>query len=241
MEYLLLRFDAPLMSFGGICVDQINPTDRFPGRAMFTGLIGNALGWDHGETVRLDELQERLRVAARWDTEPHRIIDYQTVDLGQDHLKGTGWTTRGKPEERGVGKATVQTHIRLRHFLANGVLTAAVTVRGEGEPSLSQIASALRQPARPPFIGRKSCLPASPILLGRKEAPSLRDALRLTPLAPVTPRRPPSLITARWPAEEGRGDRDGVFFVSVYDRRDWRGNMPRGVHHYFEGPLEVLS
>jgi CRISPR-associated Cas5-like protein len=34
MDFLLLRFDAPLMSFGGVMVDQYGPTDRFPGQSM---------------------------------------------------------------------------------------------------------------------------------------------------------------------------------------------------------------
>jgi CRISPR-associated Cas5-like protein len=40
MDILLLRFDAPLMSFGGVMVDQHGPTDRFPGLAMLTGPAG---------------------------------------------------------------------------------------------------------------------------------------------------------------------------------------------------------
>ncbi|HOK07781.1 MAG TPA: type I-E CRISPR-associated protein Cas5/CasD [Syntrophales bacterium] len=241
MDCLLLRFDAPLMSFGGVCVDNLNHTDLFPGRSMITGLIGNALGWDHADTDRLRDLQERLRVAARWDADPRRIIDYQTVDLGQEHLVDTGWTTRGMVEERGAGKATRETHIRYRHYLANGVLTAAVTLVGEGYPALGDILAALRHPARPLFIGRKACLPATPIFLRKVEAASLLEALRNEPLADIGPRARPPLVTARWPAEEGHGDGPHAVAGDVYDRRDWPLNMPRGLHRYFEGPLEITS
>ena len=236
MNCLLLRFDAPMMSFGGVCVDQINPTDRFPGSAMITGLIGNALGWDHCDTGSLDRLQDRLRVASRWDAEPQRLIDYHTVFLGQDHLVSTGWTTRGRTEGRGSGQATSGTHIRYRHYLANGVLTAAITIFGDDFPTLEHIEHALKYPARPLFLGRKTCIPAGPILIGVRHAAHLNDALCAEPLADIGPRRRPQMITARWPADDG----NGRLPEAVYDRRDWGANMPRGVHHYFTGHLEMI-
>jgi len=101
MNCLLLRFDAPLMSFGAVVVDQLNPTWRFPGTSMLAGLLGNAMGWDHRDTPMLQNLQQRLRFAARWDAEPEPLTDYQTVDLGQDFMVSTGWTTRGYREDRG--------------------------------------------------------------------------------------------------------------------------------------------
>lgn len=236
MDCLLLRFDAPIMSFGGVCVDQINPSDPFPGKAMITGLIGNALCWDHRDTDRLDGLQERLRIAARWDAEPQRLIDYHTVFLGQDHLVGTGWTTRGRIKGRGSGQATSGTHIRYRHYLANGVLTAAITVLGDDIPTLEHIEQALKYPARPLFLGRKTCIPSGPILVGRRHAAHLIDVLRAEPLADIGPRRRPQVVTARWPADDGGGYQP----EAVCDRRDWGANMPRGVHHYFSGPMEMM-
>jgi CRISPR system Cascade subunit CasD len=236
MDCLLLRFDAPIMSFGGVCVDQINPTDYFPGKAMITGLIGNALGWDHRDTDSLDRLQERLQVASRWDAEPVRLIDFHTVYLGQDHLVGTGWTTRGRTEGRGSGPSTSGTHIRYRHYLANGVLTAAVTILGDDYPTLEHIEHALRYPARPLFLGRKTCIPSGPILLGLRHAEHLIDALREEPLADIGPRNRPQIVIARWPTDDGGGHLP----EAVYDRRDWGANMPRGVHHYFTGPLEMM-
>jgi len=50
MKALVLRLDAPMMSFGGVMVDQHGVIDRFPGVALLTGLIANALGWHHGAT-----------------------------------------------------------------------------------------------------------------------------------------------------------------------------------------------
>src|SRR5881397_2751374 len=96
-EALLLRFDAPLLCFGGVVVDNLGVTWRMPGRAMLTGLVGNALGYRHFEAEKLDALQRRIRFAARCDRAGREIVDFQTVDLSQAFLF-EGWTARGVPE-----------------------------------------------------------------------------------------------------------------------------------------------
>ena len=136
MNVLLLRFDAPLMSFGDVIVDHHNVTDFFPRLSLLTGLFGNALGYRHGDAEALEALQARIEFAARWDVEPTALVDYHTVDLGQPKMAGAGWTTRGVPEHRGGGQdAKLGTHIRYRHYWANGVMTVAVALTGVEEPS----------------------------------------------------------------------------------------------------------
>jgi CRISPR system Cascade subunit CasD len=236
MQCLLLRLDAPLMSFGGVVVDQINPIERFPGSSLLTGLIGNALGLEHAETHALSVLQRRLSHATRWDAVPERIVDYQTVDLGQDSLRDTGWTTRGRREDRGSGDATSGTHQRYRHYWANGCATVAFTLAAfEGGPSLDDVEAALRTPMRPLFIGRKTCVPAAPLLLGRRDAPSLRGALAAEPLAPIGPRQRPARVEACWPVEEGEGSQA----IEREDLRDWPHNVHRGIQRYAVGFLEI--
>ena len=149
MDALILRLDAPLMSFGGVIVDHHNVTERFPGVSLFAGLFANALGWTHGEGEKIGALQDRLIIASRWDIEPEAIVDYHTVDLGQPKMREKGWTTRGEPEHRDGGPARFGTHIRLRHYWANGVLTAALALRDNTVPDLATLEAALQQPARP--------------------------------------------------------------------------------------------
>lgn len=233
IDCLMLRFDAPLMSFGAVVVDNNNPTWRFPGRSMLAGLLGNALGWDHRDVAKLQDLQDRLRFAARWDAEPEPMTDYQTVDLGQDFLVDTGWTARSRREDRKGGTAATGTHIRLRDYWANGVMTVALALDGEGAPSLDDLEQSLRQPARPLFLGRKPCLPAAPILLGRRKAQGVKAALAREPLADIGPRHRPHIIDALWPLEEG----PGVGSEERFDRRDWANNIHRGCERYAVGLL----
>lgn len=235
----MLRLDAPLMSFGGVMVDQINPVDRFPGRSLLAGLLTNALGWDHRDMAAIERLQARLRHASRWDAEPERLVDYHTVDLGQDFMQGTGWTTRGRREDRGSGEATSGTHQRYRHYWANGCATVALALVDVDAPAnlpdLTMLEAALRHPARPLFIGRKTCLPATPLLLGRRNAAGLRAALAAEPLATVAPRRSPSRLPACWPADEAPGAQE----IVLDDLRDWRNNLHRGSQRYAVGFLEL--
>jgi CRISPR system Cascade subunit CasD len=224
MDCLILRFDAPLISFGEVAVDNYNPTGRFPSKSMLTGLLGNALGWDHADAALLQDLQSRLRFAARWDAEPEPLTDYQTVDLGQDFLEGTGWTTRGRPEERKGGSAATETHQRWREYWANGVATVALALDGTGAPSLDELEAALRRPARPLFLGRKSCLPAAPLLMARASAQGVRAALESVPLAEIGPRRRPPRIRAIWPSDEGGPGNPEQRF----SRRDWLHNIHFG-------------
>ena len=132
---------------------------------MLTGLIANALGWDHRDIDRLEDLQERLRYAARIDRRGEALLDYQTVDLGLPWMlaANAGWTTRGRIAER-AGASGEATHQRYRHYRADSIHTVALTLLDTGSPSLDEVAAALHEPQRPLFIGRRCCLPATPLL-----------------------------------------------------------------------------
>ncbi len=240
MDVLRLRLDAPLMSFGGVIVDHHNVTDRFPGLSWLAGLLGNALGYRHGDAEALTALQERIEYAARWDIEPEAIVDYHTVDLGQPKMCEPGWTTRGRPEWREGGDAArLGTHQRYRHYLANGVMTLAMALTGSAVPATAQLAQALREPARPLFLGRKSCLPAAPLVLDLLEAEDVLQALKGAPRArrPGTDGTRP--MSACWPERLGLGTQ--ARRVPVYDRRDWRNQIHGGRRIRIEGLLEAQT
>lgn len=245
MKVLVLRFDAPLLSFGGTVVDARNVTDDMPSRSMVTGLLGNALGFDHREVGRLSRLQARLRVAARRDVVGERVVDFQTVDLGQDFL-AAGWTTSGRVEGREGGSAASGTHIRYRHYLADAAYTLAVTVVPADEsPTIEEIAAALDEPARPLFIGRKSCLPSGPIRdsklgdNGVVEAGSLLDVLRSVPRIDrhrASWNAPDRKCLVRVPSDEGI---DGFGERAVTEDRDWSNQIHVGRSVVLEGFVEL--
>ena len=237
MEALILRLDASLMSFGGVIVDHHNVTDRFPGLSLFAGLFANALGWTHGEGEKIGALQDRLIVASRWDIEPEAMVDYHTVDLGQPKMREKGWTTRGEPEHRDGGDARFGTHIRHRHYWANGVLTTALALQDKAFPDLATLEVALQQPARPLFFGRKTCLPNAPILVGSASGDDLLAILKAVPRlhCPMRPARN-TLMAARWPAETG--DNRDEQLKPIYDQRDWTNQWHSGRRMVSEGLIE---
>lgn len=232
MDVLLLRLEAPLMAFGGPIVDNYGVVQSFPAASLLTGLLGNALGWKHSDGAALNSLQSRLRFAARIDRPGEGIIDYQTVDLGQDFMMDTGWTTWGRREERG-GASGTGTHIRYRHYRADACVTVALALDSgeEEEPGLTvyTLEQALLTPTRPLFIGRKTCLPSLPILQGKVSTPSVIEALRMFPA--IAARR----VQAQWPADE-----EGPLLsrlVVLTDERDWVNQVHSGERLVRQGEL----
>jgi CRISPR system Cascade subunit CasD len=234
-EVLLLRFDAPLLCFGGVVVDNLGVTWRMPGRAMLSGLVSNALGYHHSETDKLELLQRRLRYAARCDRAGREIVDFQTVDLSQPFLS-EGWTTRGAPEGREGGTASEGTHIRFRHYLADALYTVALAlVPADETPTIDQVETALQLPRRPLFIGRKCCLPSGPILVGRCRGNTLLEALRAVPRLH---RGDEGRLPARWPADED-AEVPGSRLVPITDDRDWTNQIHVGRRWVHEGWIDV--
>ena len=249
MQVLLLNLQAPLMSFGAPQVDQIGPTGRFPTVSQITGLLGNALGYTHREHDRLQSLQDRISLAAALLRDGEELEDYQTVDLGQEHLSKPGWTTRGHVEHRAGGpEARFGTHIRVRRYRADAKVLAAVTLSSpERHPRIERIADALDRPFRPLFLGRKNCLPAERIIFGVvPDAESLTDAMSRAPIlfpdqwriffgADAVERVP-----AEWPiVREDAIPARGTHVHHVVDRRDWRNQLHGGERVVARGMLQL--
>jgi CRISPR system Cascade subunit CasD len=175
-QHLLLRLEAPLISFGSVSVDEHGFIQRWPAVSMLCGLFGNALGYRRTDAEQLDALQRRIVWAARLDRPGVMVQDFQTAQIGKNDK---AWTTRGRPEVRGGGAATYESpHIRRRDYWADASIAVAVRLEPADEaPSLDALAQALRAPARPLFIGRKSCLPSCRILEGAVEAGDALAAL----------------------------------------------------------------
>lgn len=233
MDVLLIHLRAPLMSFGAPIVDSRGTIQPMPALSMLTGLLGNALGVDHREADRLERLQTRLRYAVRQDRVGEQVQDYQTVDLGSDHMnyRNVAWTTRGDIEERKGGSASTGTHIRERDYWADAGYTVACTLAPPDEaPTLDDLTAALQHPARPLFIGRKACVPAAPLYAGRTTGDSLKEALRSAALPRWADDR--ADYRAWWPAAPGdEGARPTT------DQRDWVNQIHVGNRWVAEGTV----
>lgn len=176
---LLLRLAGPLQSWGEHSHFNERDTARFPTRSGVIGLLAAALGRHRGEP--LGDLA-RLSLTVRTDRPGVLLRDLHTVGGGLPP-KATVTTAEGKKRTGDTG--TLLTH---RSYLADAAFTVAVTARdGSDRDLLSHCAEALRAPQWPLFLGRRSCPPEGPVLLGETDD-ALHHLVRL-PLAATGPSR----------------------------------------------------
>lgn len=236
-----MRLQAPLIAFGGETIDNYGVIRDFPALSMVTGLFGNALGWDRGDDKLHNRLQERMVMGARLDAGGQRLEDYQTALIFEDDV---GWSTNGKAEGRkkspsysptsdGRRGLTLQ---RYRHYHADmNVLVALRLHHADESPTLDQLAVALDKPARPLFVGRKSCLPTGRLMAGWIEAVDVLSALQSAEPALTHE------VRAQWPDGEGRlpGQQDRT--LDVCDERNWTSGVHGGWRPICEGLLPIAQ
>ena len=257
MEHLILRLEAPLMAFGGETIDNYGVIRRFPSASMLTGLLANALGWRRTESERHEHLQQRLVFAARIDREPAggmRLTDYQTVKMGdtvdmfvQDGGWVMGWTTRGTPDKRAGDLGAVGsgpfTHIRYRDYFADMRVTVALRLEPvDDSPTLDKLMSALEEPSRPLFIGRKPCLPSRPMFVGFVRGDTALEALMAS--QPEQGSDDSSTLAAMWPANEIVDENARVKITRSYmltDQRNWASGLHGGGRWVCEGSISIRN
>lgn len=161
-----------MQSWGQAAIDPSRPSDAFPRKSALAGLLANALGWWHEDAERITTLQDDLVYAVRQERAPTSLWDYQTADLS----KQRGWGRWG-PTEPG-GAFAHGTHVLRKEYLADACFLVALGLESDhAGVTLDMVERALAKPARPLFLGRKSCPPAGRILIGRRSGASALDVL----------------------------------------------------------------
>ena len=165
---LALLLDGPMQSWGHTSRFERRTTALHPTRSGVIGLIAAAAGVDKhtaGEAEQLARFNS-LRVTTLALPRRNRRSKEILMQRLEDYHTVTGIRrASGKEDE----DATVQTY---RHYL----LDARFGVLLEGPSSLiEEIATALRNPKWGVWLGRKCCLPASPLLVA---PPGDRAAVR---------------------------------------------------------------
>ena len=235
-RHLLLRLDAPLMSFGGVAIDNLGVSDAWPSASLIAGLLGNALGLRRTDEDALQALQDRLVFACRADREGERLTDFQTADLNHND---TGWTTHGIPEGRAGGaKKFNSPNRRWRDYWADRIVLVAVRLEPDDrKPGLDDMERALDGPARPLFIGRKPCLPAAPVFAGWSGGESALEAVSRVPIG-ETGGSGVSLNAFSLAHDEPHPFLEGQFReIRVSGVRNWASDTHGGTQRWFEGRL----
>ncbi|MDR0896681.1 MAG: type I-E CRISPR-associated protein Cas5/CasD [Oscillospiraceae bacterium] len=149
MSTLLLRLAAPLQSWGVESKFERRTTGRAPSRSGVIGLCAAALGIRRWDADALKPF-EALTFGVRVDKEGRLLSDYQTAQSA---------------------KSAYVTH---RHYLSDAAFL--VGLETPDTAFLASLDAALRAPAFPLFLGRRSCPPEGRLALGLRDLP-LKEAL----------------------------------------------------------------
>lgn len=152
MGTLLLRLAGPLQAWGYDSKFETRRTGREPTKSGVTGLLAAALGRKRDEAI--DDLLA-LHFGVRVDKEGELLHDYHTVQMKS-------------------GK----TYVTHRYYLSDA--TFLVGFESEDEKMLKTLEQALYNPAFPLFLGRRSCVPTLPLVVGVRTL-GLIEALRSEP------------------------------------------------------------
>ena len=242
---VVMTLAAPFQAWGGPAVTAAHrPTDAEPTLSGVTGLIANAAGYSRSDP--LDSLTD-ASLAIRCDRPGRRIRDYHTVGTGAAICRSCGQPTRlnivrcrrcggighridGVPKAKSLDDDNRATNNPAaspnpvtgeRWYLSDAAFTVVWTPASDGMAA-ADVAKALRRPARPLYLGRRSCPPGYPVLLGVTSLPA-DVVLAALPLL----RDPPA-------------DTAGDYFADIADAAH-RGRLLVRVQHQIETPRPGAS
>lgn len=195
MRTVLLRLEGPMQSWGVSSRFDDRDSCLEPTKSGVIGLCAAALGVPRDDTEFLARLAS-LTMAIRVDRQGTLARDFQTAG---------GGTFAG--ERYGVFKASGgrgDTVTSKRTFLAD----ASFLVGLGGKDGLAdRIAEALRSPHWPLALGRRACVPATPVLEGLVDGE-------------------PAAVVAAWPKEPARCDEVRRLVVEVESGGTPRRDQP---------------
>jgi len=152
MSTLLLRLAAPLQSWGFASKFDTRDTTREPTKSGVIGLLAAALG--RSRTDNLDDLKN-LYFGVRIDQPGILLRDYHTAKQKNEN----------------------SSFVTIRYYLADAIFLVGL----EGERGfLQKIEIALQNPVFPLYLGRRSCPPVGPLVLGLRER-TLQQAMKEEP------------------------------------------------------------
>lgn len=167
---------VPIVSFGGPKVGRVHQSQRYPDQSLIVGLVCNAFGYRRRDVEAHYEMEKRLVWAFRLDDVGEKTTEFQTADLSEI---GPMWDPNGGVIEHGGTNANGN-HLMWKEYWTDVAWSLALSLRGADADEIGELASALRVPARPLYLGRKKCtLGISKI--SRTEADGPVEALRRVP------------------------------------------------------------
>jgi CRISPR system Cascade subunit CasD len=143
MATLMLRLAAPMQSWGCDSKFEVRRSLNFPTKSGVIGMIAAAMGYSREDSESLEELN-KLKFGVRVDREGELLRDYHTAQNGRIKYPPTN-----------------------RYYLCDAIFL--VGLESDDIDLISKIEQALKTPAFPLFLGRRSCPPTMPLVLGKRE------------------------------------------------------------------------
>lgn len=205
---IYLRCEAPLQAWGLRARWGQRDTTSAPTKSGIIGMLASASGWAR-EDRQIAELGAAVQMAVRVDLPGTLLDDYHTTGGGRfgatDQRSGVRYhdepyiggvlsavETRGRIKVK-INEATrlPETDVSNRAYLADA--SFLVGLYG-AEPVIARLAHAVRHPVWPVFLGRKSCVAATPLFAGLDQG----DLVARLSAQPPTPR-----VALAWSASHG--------------------------------------
>jgi len=164
-DYLILKLQGPMQSWGKDSFEGLRSSELFPGRSALLGLLGACLGVERTDQQRLQDLASSVSFAVRVDKQGQKMTDYHTVKDAREDYRGL------------KSHDTIQTW---REYWQDACYTVAVWANANAVVSLADIEQAIKQPFYTPVLGRRSCPLARPLFETKLAAESALAALAQT-------------------------------------------------------------
>lgn len=139
---LLLRLGAPLQSWGSESMYDNRETDSMPTKSGVIGMAAAALGRKRDDS--LEDLR-KLKFGVRVDQQGIRQNDFQITHMGEK----------------------LNANLSNRVYLSDAVFLAGLAT--EDLDFLKRIETAFKHPKYSLFLGRRSCPPTQPLVLGIRQ------------------------------------------------------------------------
>ena len=152
-DLFFLHLRGPIMSFADTGYGQIRESGTFPTRANVIGILAAAMGVERGGEELLD-LHRRIRVHIGRIERGSRVVDYQTVlTAGYDDYDPARLRREGMPESNPT--------LTWRSFHLGAHYIACIETDLE---TAKASRAALADPVYAGYLGRRSCVPTTPLL-----------------------------------------------------------------------------
>ncbi len=151
--FLALYLDGPLQSWGHQSRFDRRTSLSFPTRSGVLGMICAAMGIARGDAAALGEI-DGIGMTVLTFRQRGRLMDFHTVGGGFNPKTERQWMVRK------ANRARPDTVVTRREYLQDSRF--GVILRGDPD-LLKKMADGLAHPRWGVWLGRKSCIPASPV------------------------------------------------------------------------------